>query len=91
MPELLIVPRAAFQVTDLFVVAPWTLAVNGNVPDVIEDALDGETDTEVTAPVDAIGFAATAAEFALVPLLFTAATEKKYVVPLINPTAVYPA
>jgi hypothetical protein len=59
MPELLIVPRAAFQVTDLFVVAPWTLAVNGNVPDVIEDALDGETDTEVTGGTGAAGVTVT--------------------------------
>jgi hypothetical protein len=76
MPVLLIVPRAAFQVTALFVAVPVTLALNGSVPDVIEDAVDGETATDVTALVDATGFAATAAEFALVPLLFTAATAK---------------
>ena len=49
IPELLIVPRTAFQVTDLFVVVPCTLAVNGKVPEVIEDAFDGDIDTEVTA------------------------------------------
>jgi hypothetical protein len=76
MPALLIVPSTVLQVTALFVAVPWTLAVNGNVPAVIEDAAAGETDTEVTAPVDAVGFAATAEEFALVPLLFTAATAK---------------
>ena len=49
IPVLLIVPRTAFQVTDLFVVVPCTLAVNGKVPEVTEDAVDGDTNTEVTA------------------------------------------
>lgn len=75
-PELLMVPSEALQVTVLFVVVPATLAVNGSVPDVIDDAVPGDTVTEVTVPVAATGFAATAAEFALVPLLFTAATAK---------------
>ena len=69
-------PSTAFQLTVLFVVVPETLAVNGRVPEVIDDAVDGDTETEVTVPVDAVGLAATAAEFALVPLLFTAATAK---------------
>jgi hypothetical protein len=75
-PELLIVPSTAFHVTALFVVVPATLAANGRVPEVIDDAVAGDTDTEVMVPVAATGLAATAAEFALVPLLFTAATAK---------------
>jgi hypothetical protein len=42
------VPSATFQVTDLSVVVPWTVAVNGIVPLVSEEAVAGETVTEVT-------------------------------------------
>ena len=54
-PELFIVPSTAFQVTDLFVAVPWTLAVNDSVPDVIEEAVAGEIDTEMTVGAGATG------------------------------------
>jgi hypothetical protein len=44
-------PKEAPQVTDLSEVAPRTEAVNGSVPVVIEEAVEGETVTEVTTAV----------------------------------------
>lgn len=42
-------PRAAFQVTDLLVVVPETLAVNCCLPPIATVIEDGETVTEFTA------------------------------------------
>lgn len=52
MPPAVIVPSAAFHVTALFVVEPATLAENGSVPPVTDEAVAGETVTDVTAGVD---------------------------------------
>jgi hypothetical protein len=41
-------PKDALHVTDLSEVVPSTVAVNGSVPVVIEEAVEGETVTEVT-------------------------------------------
>lgn len=51
-PAAVIVPSAAFQVTALLVVEPATLAVKGKVPPATEEAVAGDTVTEVTAGVD---------------------------------------
>jgi hypothetical protein len=75
-PEALTWPNTTFHVTLLFVVVPCTVALNVSVPDVIEEAVVGETETDVTADEDATGFALTAAELALSPPLFTAETAK---------------
>jgi hypothetical protein len=53
------VPSKAFQVTALFEVVPETVAVNGNVPLVIDEAVAGVTVTEVTPEPDACEPAAT--------------------------------
>jgi hypothetical protein len=66
MPVLLIVPSTALQVTVLFVEVPVTLAVNGNVPDVIEAAVSGKIETAVIC-AGAVGFTDTCEEFALSP------------------------
>ena len=50
-------PKAAFQLTVLFDVVPWTVAVNGSVPLVTEDADAGDRMTELTPP--AFGLAVT--------------------------------
>jgi len=42
------VPSAAFHATALLVVVPLTLAVNGSVPPVTDDAVAGDTVTPVT-------------------------------------------
>src|SRR5271155_5738445 len=42
-PAVVMVPSAAFQVTDLFVTVPATVALNCTVPLVIVEAGDGET------------------------------------------------
>ena len=42
------VPKAAFQLTVLFDVVPWTIALNGSVPLVTEDADAGDRLTELT-------------------------------------------
>ena len=76
MPEAVIWPNTTFHVTLLLVVEPCTVALNGSVPEVIEEAVAGETETDVTADEDATGFAATAAELPLSPPLFTAETAK---------------
>ena len=47
-PVALIVPSDAFQVTDLFVTVPLTVAVNGSVPFVSDVAGSGDTTTDVT-------------------------------------------
>jgi hypothetical protein len=61
-----ILPSAVFHVTPLLVVVPWTVAVNGSVPEVIDDATPGLTVTEVTpVEVGAAGLALTWAELAL--------------------------
>jgi hypothetical protein len=76
-PEALIWPNTTFHVTLLFVVVPCTVAVNGSVPAVIEDAVSGETVTEVTVEdAGASGVALTWAELALSPAAFTAETTK---------------
>ena len=41
-------PKAAFQLTVLFDVVPWTVALNGSVPLVTEDADAGDMLTELT-------------------------------------------
>jgi hypothetical protein len=46
-PDEVIVPRAAFHVTALLVDVPCTLAVNGKVPEVIEEAVAGVIVTDV--------------------------------------------
>jgi hypothetical protein len=48
-PEEEIEPSRAFHVTLVFLVEPWTTALNGSVPLVIEAAVEGETVTEVTS------------------------------------------
>ena len=48
-PAEVMAPKAAFQVTAVFEVVPLTVAVNGSVPVVSEEAVAGETMTEVTA------------------------------------------
>jgi hypothetical protein len=48
-PPAVIVPRAAFHVTALFVVEPATLALKVSVPPVADDAVEGDTVTDVTA------------------------------------------
>jgi hypothetical protein len=73
IPELLIVPSAAFHETDLFVAVPWTLAVNGSVPEVIDDAVAGEIDTEVIV-CGALGVTDACNEFALSPADVTTET-----------------
>jgi hypothetical protein len=47
-PAEVMVPKAAFQVTEVLEVVPLTVAVNGSVPLVVEEAEAGETVTEVT-------------------------------------------
>jgi hypothetical protein len=75
IPAELILPNTAFQVTDLFEAEPTTVAVNGSVPVVIEDATPGLTVTEVTpVEVEAAGLALTWAELALSPVAVTAET-----------------
>jgi hypothetical protein len=44
-------PKEALHITDLSEVVPSTEAVNGSVPVVIEEAVEGETVTEVTTAV----------------------------------------
>ena len=52
-PEEEIEPSRAFHVTLVFLDEPWTTALNGSVPLVIEAAVEGETVTELTSlPVD---------------------------------------
>jgi hypothetical protein len=41
-------PKEALHITDLSAVVPSTEAVNGSVPVMIEEAVEGETVTEVT-------------------------------------------
>jgi len=66
IPAAVILPNTAFQVTDLFEAEPTTVALNGNVPEVIEEATPGLTVTEVTlVEVGAAGLALTWAELAL--------------------------
>jgi hypothetical protein len=72
-PVEVTLPSTAFQVTLLFVVVPDTLAVNGSVPDVIDDAVVGDIVTDVTVDV-AVGLALTCAEFAVSPAAVTADT-----------------
>jgi hypothetical protein len=48
-PEEEIEPSTAFHVTLVFLVEPWTTALNGSVPLVMEAAVEGETVTEVTS------------------------------------------
>jgi hypothetical protein len=77
IPDALTVPSAAFQATVLFVVVPATLAVNGSVPEVIEDAVSGDTDTEVTVgEAGAVGVTDACAEFVLSPAEVTTETTK---------------
>jgi hypothetical protein len=52
-PADVMLPAEAVQVTALLVVVPWTVAVKGKVPVVIERAVTGDTDTEVTDGVGA--------------------------------------
>ena len=73
-PVDVIRPRAAFQVTFLFVVVPTTVALNGSVPDVSDDAVVGDTVTDVTPDDVATGFALAWDELAPSPLAFTAET-----------------
>jgi len=72
-PVDVILPSTARQVTLLFVVVPDTAAVNGSVPDGIDDAVIGDIVTDVTV-CGAVGLALTCAEFALSPLVLTAET-----------------
>ena len=51
MPAPVIVPNVAFHVTVRFDVVPWTVAPNGTVPPVTDEAVAGETITEVTLGV----------------------------------------
>ena len=51
MPALVIVPSAAFQVTVWSEAVPCTVAPNGMVPPVTEEAVAGDTTTEVTPGV----------------------------------------
>jgi hypothetical protein len=73
-PVDVIRPRAAFQVTFLFVVVPTTVALNGSVPDVSDDAVVGDTVTDVTPDDVATGLALAWDELAPSPLAFTAET-----------------
>ena len=43
-------PKAAFQLSVLFDVVPCTVALNGSVPPVTEDADAGDMMTELTPP-----------------------------------------
>jgi hypothetical protein len=74
MPEEVIVPTAAFHVTALLVDVPCTLAVNGKVPEVIEEAVAGVTVTEVIVGTGAVGVTVTWAEFTLSPAVVTTET-----------------
>ena len=72
-PVDVILPSTARQVTLLLVIVPDTVAVNGSVPDGIDDAVVGDIVTDVTVS-GAVGFALTCVEFALSPLALTAET-----------------
>jgi len=77
MPDDVIVPRVAFHVTALLVDVPCTLAVNGKVPEVIEDAVAGDTVTDVIVGAGAdgpVGVTIAWAELTLSPALVTAET-----------------
>jgi hypothetical protein len=69
IPAAVILPSDAFHVTPLLEVVPCTVALNGSVPAVIEDAVTGDIATEVTVGEDAgaVGLALTWGEFALSP------------------------
>jgi hypothetical protein len=52
MPAEVTVPSSAFQITVVFEALPCTVAPNESVPPVIEEAVDGDTATEVTPDLD---------------------------------------
>jgi hypothetical protein len=78
MPDEVIAPRTAFHVTVLLVDVPCTLAVNGKVPEVIEEAVAGLTVTDVTVGTGPgtgpVGVTVTWAEFTLSPAVVTTDT-----------------
>jgi hypothetical protein len=55
-------PKEAFHVTFLFDVVPCTVAANGTVPRVIEDAVPGDTVTELTVVFAGAGVTVTVAD-----------------------------
>jgi len=69
-------PSDAFHVTDLLEVVPSTVAVNGSVPELIEDAVAGDIATDVTVGEEAgaAGLALTWTELALSPAASIAET-----------------
>jgi hypothetical protein len=58
----LMLPEAAFQVTDLSVAVPWTFALKAIPPPVVADADAGEMLTEVTPAVGEGAVTVTVAE-----------------------------
>jgi hypothetical protein len=80
MPDVVIVPSDAFHVTNVVAAAPWIVALNGTVPAVTDEAVAGDTTTEVTLDVcsaatvtvavaDFVGFAMLVAIIVPVPAL----------------------
>jgi len=53
-PDALMVPDEVFQVTDLFEVVPWTVAVSCNVPLVVTEPAKGVIETADTAGAAAV-------------------------------------